>query len=130
MMENEVPKVKSTKARAAAKPVAAKPKRVEAAPKKESAATEAAAPKRRGGQRELQGVVRSTKAAKSAIVEVSRHVLHRKYKKYLNQRVRYMAHDERGECREGDTVLIVSCRPLSRKKRWRVQRIVERQEQV
>ena len=80
----------------------------------------------RGGQRRLEGVVRSTKMDKTAIVEVTRRVLHRRYKKYVMQRARYLAHDERNECRMGDRVEITSSRPLSRRKRWRIQRIVER----
>ena len=80
----------------------------------------------RGGQRRLEGVVRSTKMDKTAVVEVTRRVMHTRYKKYVTQRTRYMAHDERNTCQPGDRVEIASSRPLSRHKRWRIQRIVER----
>jgi small subunit ribosomal protein S17 len=74
----------------------------------------------------LQGVVRSSKMDKTAVVEVQHRVLHRQYKKYVIHRVRYKAHDEKNECRKGDVVRIVSSRPLSREKRWRVHSFVER----
>jgi small subunit ribosomal protein S17 len=73
-----------------------------------------------------QGVVQSDKMDKTVVVEVRHRVLHRGYKKYISRRVRYKAHDEGNECRVGDRVQIVQSRPLSKDKRWRVQRIVER----
>jgi len=60
------------------------------------------------------------------VVEVRHRVLHRTYKKYISRRVKYKAHDEGNECGVGDTVQIIESRPLSKDKRWRVQRIVER----
>jgi small subunit ribosomal protein S17 len=48
------------------------------------------------------------------------------YAKRVKQRRRFMAHDERAECREGDRVLIIESRPLSRHKRWRVSRVLKR----
>lgn len=80
----------------------------------------------RGGDRTLLGTVRSDKADKTVIVEVQKRMMHRMYKKYINRRTRYAAHDEKNEYRVGDVVEIVSSRPLSRTKRWRVQRLVER----
>jgi small subunit ribosomal protein S17 len=76
--------------------------------------------------RVLQGVVYSDKMDKTVVVEVKHRVLHRTYKKYVSRRVRYKAHDERNECNTGDRVQIVESRPMSRDKRWRVQRVVER----
>jgi small subunit ribosomal protein S17 len=80
----------------------------------------------RGQQRILVGVVLSTKMDKTVTVVVTRRVQHTQYQKYQTRRTRYMAHDEKNACQAGDRVEIASCRPLSRHKRWRVQRIVER----
>jgi len=63
---------------------------------------------------------------KSIVVQVERKVRHKLYGKYINRRVKYMAHDEENACRVGDTVLIEECRPLSKNKRWRLLSIVER----
>jgi len=51
-------------------------------------------------------------------------VQHDLYTKRLRQRVRFKAHDEKGECGEGDRVLIIESRPLSKDKRWRVSRVL------
>ena len=77
-------------------------------------------------RRVLQGRVRSNKMDKTVVVEVSHRVLHPTYKKYVTRRKRYKAHDERNECQVGDVVQIVSSRPLSRQKCWRVQKVMER----
>jgi small subunit ribosomal protein S17 len=77
-------------------------------------------------RRVLQGKVLSDKPAKSVVVEVVHRVRHPSYGKYVTRRRRYMAHDEKDEYRAGDVVRIVECRPLSRRKRWRVQALVER----
>ena len=76
--------------------------------------------------KERQGVVLSNKMQKTVIVSVERTVLHAKYKKYLKRLTKVKAHDEKSECRIGDRVIIVETRPLSRDKRWRVSKIVER----
>ena len=72
------------------------------------------------------GFVVSDRMHKTVVVSVERIVMHPKYKKYLRRRTKVKAHDERNESRVGDRVLIVECRPLSRDKRWRVSRILER----
>ena len=72
------------------------------------------------------GLVVSNAMSKTAVVTVQRRVQHAKYRKFLTRRTRYQAHDEKDECEVGDTVLITECRPLSRHKRWRVSKIVER----
>jgi small subunit ribosomal protein S17 len=72
------------------------------------------------------GTVVSAKAAKTVVVQVVRLVQHPLYGKRIHQRRRFMAHDERGECREGDRVLIIESPPLSRRKRWRVSRVLAR----
>lgn len=80
----------------------------------------------RGLRKERRGVVVSNRMDKTVVVSVERIVLHPKYKKYLKRRTRVKAHDERNECRVGDQVVIVESRPLSRDKRWRVSKILER----
>lgn len=72
------------------------------------------------------GVVKSDRMEKTVVVEISRKVLHAKYKKFVSSRVKYKAHDELNECRIGDRVEIEESRPLSREKRWRVVQILER----
>lgn len=80
----------------------------------------------RGVTKQREGVVRTDRMAKTVVVELERIVLHSRYKKYLRRRTRVKAHDERDECRVGDRVLITECRPLSREKRWRVSRVLNR----
>ena len=80
----------------------------------------------RGNAKTLTGVVVSDKMDKTVVVQVERLVKHPVYKKYVRSRNRFAAHDEQNECRIGDTVLIRQSRPLSRTKRWRVSKILER----
>ena len=75
----------------------------------------------RGLRKIREGVVVSDKMDKSVIVEVSRTVLHPTYQKYVRKRTRFMAHDEENACKVGDRVRIIESRPLSRRKRWRIQ---------
>ena len=87
----------------------------------------AATPASGGNRRKTRiGVVVSNKMEKTAVVQVDRRVQHAKYKKFLTRRARYNVHDERNECGVGDRVLITEARPLSRDKRWRLSKIVER----
>ena len=74
----------------------------------------------------LQGTVVSDKMDKTIVVQIIRRYKHPVYRKYVNERLRYKAHDERNEAKLGDTVRIVSSRPMSREKRWRLQAIVEK----
>jgi small subunit ribosomal protein S17 len=76
--------------------------------------------------RTLTGKVVSNKMQKTIAVEIERLVRHETYGKYLRRTTKLLAHDETGECREGDTVTISECRPLSRHKSWRVVSVVER----
>jgi small subunit ribosomal protein S17 len=71
-------------------------------------------------RREIVGVVKSAKMQKTVVVTVERLVLHPKYKKYVRQRTKLYAHDEKDECQPGDRVLLSETRPISRLKRWRV----------
>ena len=77
-------------------------------------------------RRVLQGVVVSDKMEKTIVVQVKRRYKHPRYRKYVNERIRYKAHDENNDAKTGDTVRIVSVRPMSREKRWRLQAIVEK----
>lgn len=78
-------------------------------------------------KRTLLGVVTSAgKMQKTVKVRVLRRKLHPLYKKFLTRYSEYLAHDEKNEYREGDKVVIIESRPLSKLKRWRVQRLVER----
>ena len=81
---------------------------------------------RRGMRKNRVGRVISDKMQKTVVVEVSRRGRHPLYKKIVRHTARYKAHDERGEARVGDTVLIAETRPLSKDKRWRVVRVVEK----
>ena len=72
------------------------------------------------------GKVTSDKGDKSLTVEVQRMVRHRMYGKFLRQRTKLYAHDERNEARTGDTVEVMATRPLSKLKRWRLVRIVRK----
>ena len=76
--------------------------------------------------RTLTGTVVSSKMNKSISVAVERLVKHPTYGKYVRRTTKLLAHDENNECREGDTVAISECRPLSRHKAWRLVRVVER----
>ena len=80
----------------------------------------------RGVTKQREGVVRTNRMAKTVVVELERIILHARYKKYLRRRTKVKAHDARDECQVGDRVVIVECRPLSRHKRWRVSRILNR----
>lgn len=75
----------------------------------------------------MTGVVVSDKMDKTVVVLVNRMVKHPVYKKYIKRRAKFMAHDEQNSARMGDTVEIIESRPLSKFKRWRITRIVERQ---
>ena len=85
-----------------------------------------AAMKQRGMKRQLIGTVVSNKADKTATVLVERLVKHQMYQKFVRRRAKFAAHDTRNECQIGDKVLISESRPLSKTKRWRVVRIVEK----
>ena len=72
------------------------------------------------------GLVTSNSADKSVVVKVENLVMHPLYQKFVRSTSKFMAHDEENSCNEGDRVLIEECRPLSKRKRWRVRKIIER----
>lgn len=82
--------------------------------------------KQRGIKRQMVGTVTSNKANKTVTVLVERLVKHRLYLKYVRRRTKFAAHDERNDCRIGDKVLISESRPISKTKRWRVVKVVEK----
>jgi small subunit ribosomal protein S17 len=81
-------------------------------------------------RRELIGVVTSDKMTKTCIVVVERRLAHKKYGKFMTSRSKYKAHDEKNEYKVGDRVVIVESRPLSREKRWRVERLITRPQEA
>lgn len=76
-------------------------------------------------RKRLTGRVTSDKMDKTIVVEVERLQRHRLYGKVLKRTKKYMAHDEENACRPGDLVRIVESRPLSRRKHWVVEEIME-----
>jgi small subunit ribosomal protein S17 len=94
-----------------------------------AAATQQTAHKR-GVRQELTGIVTSTKMQKTIVVKVTRAVQHPLYQRVVRHTKKYYAHDETGEARLGDTVQIVSTRPLSKLKRWRLKEVLQRSTRV
>ena len=74
--------------------------------------------------RTLTGTVVSNKMDKSISVSIQRLVRHPVYEKYIRRSTKLLAHDENNECNEGDVVIIESSRPISKRKAWRLQRVV------
>ena len=77
-------------------------------------------------RRSLFGEVVSDKMDKTIVVQVIRRYRHPRYRKYVNERIKYKAHDEKNEAKVGDKVRIIESRPLSREKRWRLAEVTER----
>ena len=95
----------------------------EAAP---AAAPSATAAQAERGARTLTGRVVSSKMQKTIAVEIERLVKHPAYGKYVRRTTKLLAHDENGASREGDLVIITPCRPVSRRKSWRLLEVVEK----
>jgi small subunit ribosomal protein S17 len=77
-------------------------------------------------QRTIEGRVVSNKMQKTVTVLLERQVQHPLYGKIVRRSTKVHAHDEKGECKEGDTVRIAECAPLSKTKNWRVVEVVAR----
>ena len=77
-------------------------------------------------RRQLVGTVVSTKMNKSSVVRVDRRFKHKFYKKYVLKSKKYLVHDPEGRCDEGDVVSIIQSKPLSKRKRWALQTIVQK----
>jgi small subunit ribosomal protein S17 len=79
------------------------------------------------GRRKIRvGKVVSDKMDKTVVVVIERLVKHPEYKRYVRRRSRFKVHDEKNECKEGDTIRFMETRPLSKEKRWRFVEFVER----
>ncbi len=76
-------------------------------------------------KRTVTGKVVSNKMDKSIVVLIERKVKHPIYGKYVKRSTKICAHDEANTCNEGDTVRIVECRPISKRKTWRLLEVVE-----
>lgn len=81
---------------------------------------------KRGQRKTAIGIVTSDKMRKTITVETERRVMHPRFKKYIRAYTRYKAHDEDDTARQGDQVLIMETRPLSKTKRWRLVEILRR----
>jgi small subunit ribosomal protein S17 len=82
-----------------------------------------------GGRRQTKtGTVVSNKMDKTVVVAVERRHVHRLYHRGMKRTSKFHAHDGENQCNIGDVVSIVSCRPLSKSKRWRVSEILKRAE--
>ena len=79
---------------------------------------------------EITGIVVSDRMQKTVTVAVERQVRHELYGKTQRLTSKFLAHDEKGEARLGDRVAIVEARPMSRRKRWAVTRVVEKSKQI
>jgi small subunit ribosomal protein S17 len=84
----------------------------------------------RGTRQELVGVVTSAKMLKTIVVKVRRTTQHALYQRVIRSAKKYYAHDEAREAKVGDTVRIVSTRPLSKLKRWRLKEVLQRSTRV
>src|SRR6202021_689149 len=84
----------------------------------------AAEQEKRGERTVLTGKVTSAKMEKTIVVEVQRLMQHPKYRRVIRISKKFYAHDEKREAKQGDTVRIVSSRPLSRLKRWRLKEVL------
>ena len=76
-------------------------------------------------RKERTGIVVSNKMDKSVVVAVKTQEKHPIYGKFVKKTTKFVAHDEKNECSEGDTVRIMETRPLSKTKRWRLVEIVD-----
>jgi len=92
----------------------------------ESTARESEAPSTGKPERLAIGKVVSCKMDKTIAVSIERLVKHPTYGKYIRRTTKLLAHDANNQCKEGDTVAIKPCRPLSRRKSWMLVRVVER----
>jgi small subunit ribosomal protein S17 len=76
--------------------------------------------------RTLQGRVVSDKMDKSITVEIERRVKHPLYGKFVRKTTKVHAHDENNDCQIGDLVVVEQCRPVSKTKKWRYVKLIER----
>ena len=77
-------------------------------------------------KRVLEGIVVSDKMDKTIVVKVEIRQKHPLYGKTISKNKRYKAHDEKNECHEGDLVRVIECRPISKDKKFRLTKIINR----
>ena len=82
--------------------------------------------KPRSERKTARGIVMSNKMDKTLVVQVNRKVRHPVYEKFVSKKTKLYAHDDVGEAKVGDVVEIVQTRPMSKLKRWRLLRIVQK----
>ncbi len=81
---------------------------------------------KRGHRKVRTGLVVSDKMDKTVVVRIERVKMHTRYKKYIRVWKKVKAHDEQNDCRQGDQVQIIESKPLSKDKRWRVNKVLKR----
>ena len=81
-------------------------------------------------KRTLEGVVVSNKGDMTVVVEVERKFMHPRYRKTIRSHKKYMAHDVENTCNIGDRVRIIETAPISRRKRWLMEAVLTRTEQL
>ncbi len=81
---------------------------------------------KRNLRKERIGIVTSNSMDKSVVVSVERKVKHRIYGKYIKKTTKFFVHDENNQCNIGDRISIIETRPLSKKKCWRLMKIIEK----
>ncbi len=81
---------------------------------------------KRNLRKERIGIVTSNSMDKSVVVSVERKVKHRIYGKYIKKTTKFFVHDENNQCNIGDRISIMETRPLSKKKCWRLMKIIEK----
>ena len=77
-------------------------------------------------KKQLSGLVVSNSMNNTVVVETSRKFPHPKYKKFIKRSKKYYAHDPQNKCENGDKVLIIESKPISKLKRWSVKEITEK----
>jgi small subunit ribosomal protein S17 len=80
----------------------------------------------KSNKRTIKGIVISDKMDKTIVVKTERLVKHPIFHKYVRRHAKYKAHDEKNQCKVGDTVVIIESRPISKDKRWRMVEITQR----
>jgi small subunit ribosomal protein S17 len=75
-------------------------------------------------KREIQGVVVQKAGEKTATILVERRVMHPRYRKFVKRFKKYLVHDEKNEVKAGDIIIAIECRPLSKRKSFRLKEIV------
>ena len=81
-------------------------------------------------RKQLIGNVLASKMSKTAVVQVDTRAPHQTYRKYVTSSKKYYVHDPKGECHTGDMVSILECRPTSKLKRWRFNKVIKKAIQI